>query len=87
MYAHPTTWGDVWTYGYVRDKTGEVWKIAEEKDGWMKLVNRAGQERVMLRPDPAAPVTALQSTEEEALGAIFRAFPGAQIIEIQQTGA
>lgn len=87
MYAQPTTWGDIWQYGYVQDKTGEVWKLAEEKNGWILLVNAAGEQRSMLRPADNVPVTALLYTDEEAWRAIYSAFPNAQIIEIRQTGA
>lgn len=84
MYPMQTTWVDVWQYGYIQDKAGTAWKILEEKDGWMLLQNQAGQQASMMRPDPMAPVTALLLTEQEAFAAIYRAFPGAQIIEVKE---
>ena len=87
MYPVQTTWGDVWRYGYVQDKAGVVWKITDEKAGWLKLQNRDGQEAIRERPTPETPVVAMLSTEQEAFAAIYRAFPGAQIIDIRETGA
>lgn len=84
MIEQPTTWGDVWTYGYVVDKNGVTWKITHEKSGWVQMVNREGQQVQMPRPEPTTPVTALLMTEPEALAAIRSAFPGAEIIEIKE---
>lgn len=84
MIPEQTTWGDVWPYGYVVDQTGEAWKITHEKSGWIKLVNKAGEERQMPRPPDHLPVTALMMVESEAIAAIRRAFPGAEIIEIKE---
>lgn len=87
MYLQQTTWGDIWPYGYVQDKAGEAWKLVDEKDGWILLQNAQGEQRSMLRPADHVPVTALLYTEGEAWRAIYTVFPGAQIIEIRQTGA
>ena len=84
MYLKETTWGDVWPYGYVQDARGETWKIVEEKQGWMLLQNRAGQQVSQMRPADEVPVTALLYTEAEAFDMFFRVFPGAQIIHIEE---
>lgn len=84
MIEAPTTWGDVWTYGYVIDKNGAAWKIAHEKAGWVELVNREGDKRQMPRPPDPTPVTTLLMTEPEAFAVIKRHFPGAEIIEIKE---
>ena len=81
MYAQQTTWGDIWPYGYVQDARGEVWKILEEKQGFILMVNRAGQQVSQLRPADHVPVTGVFYTEAEAMGMLFRVFPGAQIIQ------
>ena len=84
MILRPTTWGDIWPHAYVQDGAGETWKIVEEKAGWMLLQNRAGQRVSQLRPPDSTPVVSVEMTEPEALAAIYRAFPGAEIIEIKE---
>lgn len=84
MYTKETTWGDIWPYGYVQDAQGTVWKLMEEKQGWMLLANAQGQQVSQMRPADDVPVTALLYTEEEAFRAIYSVFPGAQIIEIKE---
>lgn len=80
MITRETTWGDIWPYAYIQDKRGEVWKILEEKSGWLLLQNRAGQQASMERPADDVPVTSVEMEFEEAMAAIYRVFPGAQII-------
>jgi len=86
MHAVPTTWGDIWPFGYVLDKAGEAWKLVEQKDGWIMLQNAKGEQRSMLRPADHVPVTALHYTDDEAWRCIFTVFPGAQIIDIREKG-
>lgn len=84
MIVKQTTWGDVWPYGYVRDKSGVDWKILDEKAGWLLMQNREGQQASMERPRDDTPVTALFYEEHEALQMIFQVFPGAQIIATEE---
>lgn len=84
MIPEPTTWGDVWQYAYVQDKSGEVWKIVGEKSGWIKMINAQGREVDMVRPDPDTPVVTMAMTEPEAQEVIYRHFPGAQVIDIKE---
>lgn len=86
MYPQPTTWGDIWPYGYIMDKSGVAWKLVDEKAGYVLLRNAEGKEVSFLRPANDVPVTALFYTEQEAFACIYRVFPGAQIIDIRQEG-
>ncbi|MDQ3276485.1 MAG: hypothetical protein M3Q39_16030 [Actinomycetota bacterium] len=85
MLARQTVWGDVWPFAFVRDKAGVVWKITDEKSGWVKLKNRAGHTRSIPRPEPIAPVTVMENTEAEAVNIIQTVFPGSRIIDIIET--
>lgn len=84
MIQHPTTWGQVWPSGYVKDRNGETWKLMDEKDGFVLLQNRTGEQRSMLRPSPDTPVTAVVYTEQEAISMMLSVFPGAQVIAQQE---
>lgn len=60
------TWGEVIVGTYVRDKNGVVYRVEDEKNGWLLLVKRDGTKDAQLRPPPGAPVTVMVPTIAEA---------------------
>lgn len=88
MIRRETVWGDVWPFAYLEDKNGQAWKIIREQAGYLLMQNRAGQQASMLRPADTEPVVVLEMDFDEAMAAIYSAFPGAQIIsDVQERTA
>lgn len=65
-------WGDIRVGDCLRSVTGIDWRVAQERDGWVQLVNRAGETTALRRPSDTAKVTLLEPTLTEALGELAR---------------
>ncbi len=71
---------------YIQDKAGTAWKVTDERAGWLKLENRNGETRSMVRPEGATPVTAVRYDEKEAIAMLYTVFPGAKVIGVGVDG-
>ncbi len=80
MIARESTWAEVEMGDYIRDKTGEVWKVAEQDDaqpGRFMLENRAGRAAWLAGPmPPAKPVTKMTPTQDEAIAVVRKVLGG-----------
>lgn len=79
MRPRPTTWGEVTVDTYLQGDRDEVWKVVDERDGWVLLQNRAGRQAPMQRPAPTRHVSVLEPTMEEAI-AVAAQYLGAIVI-------
>lgn len=76
-----TSWAEVAVHTYVVDRNGETWRVDDERDGQVLLVNAAGARTAMQRPPGAAPVTVLEPTHDEALAVVADKLGGEVVAE------
>lgn len=62
-----TTWGDVEIGTFLQGDRDIIWKVADEKDGWVLLVNYAGEQRPIVRPAHNQLVSIVPPEEAEAI--------------------
>lgn len=77
-----STWADVKVGDFLQGDRSDAWKVVDEKDGWVLLVNYAGEKRPIVRPAPGQLVSIMPPEEAEAI-AVAQHYLGAVVIPDQ----
>jgi hypothetical protein len=82
MISQQGTWGEVGVNDYIRDKTGEVWKVVDRHEhGRISVKNRAGRVAEMTKPPADQPVTRVVPTHDEAIQTVLTVLGGEVMVD------
>lgn len=79
MSSQTEAWGNLVVGCYAYDQTGTLWRIDAEQAGWLRLTNRAGDQRSIRRPAPTHPVQIPVITEGQAIRTVHSILGGVVI--------
>jgi hypothetical protein len=85
VIEQPGYWGELEVGDYLRDKTGEVWKVTERDDSnrnHLMISNRAGRHVWVMQP-VIHPITRIVPTMDEAVRTV-REMLGGEVLHFNQ---